>query len=153
MSIDVAVRNPGTTDEYTKRGWTVAETANGLALIADETVCGIELSGRLAEGVRRYLRANDLTGPIIDIAGAERREIHLVTGLKASAALAALRAMGATLHLDGAEILLPSTAPYIGSVRWAVAPAVARWIPPVVAISAAARAAAARAAGATRLAS
>lgn len=147
-----------TTQEYTARGWTVTETANGISLITNEAVSGIEVSGKLAEGIRRYLRANNLTGPIIDISGTERREIHLVTGLaKAELAMTALVEMGATLHINGAGIPLPPTKLYSGSARWAVAPSEARWMPPVVAISAAARAVLARARGAvttaTRVAS
>src|SRR5881628_3797343 len=65
--------------DYTERGWTVAETANGICLITDETVSGIEVRGELAASVRRFLRANNLSGPVIEIPGTERREIHLVT--------------------------------------------------------------------------
>lgn len=134
-----------TMQDYTERGWTVTETANGISLITDDTVSGIEVTGKLAAGVRRYMRANNLTGPIIDIPGAERREIHLVTGLKqAKLALAALQQMGAVLHTNGAGIPLPPTKLYTGSARWDVAPAEARRIPPVVAIAAAARAVLAR---------
>jgi hypothetical protein len=134
-----------TTQDYAARGWTVTETANGVSLITDEAVCGIEVTGKLAEGIRRYLRANDMTGPIIDIPGAERREIHLVTGVrKAEMALRALKEMGAILHLDGAGIPLPPTKLYAGAAQWAVSPAEARWVPPVVAIAAAARAVTAR---------
>jgi hypothetical protein len=133
------------TQEYTERGWMVTQTANGISLITDETVSGIEVSGKLAEGVRRYLRANNMTGPVIDIPGPERREIHLVTGIKkAEMALAALQDMGAVVHNDGAGIPLPPTKLYTGSARWAVAPAEARWVPPVVAIAAATRAVLAR---------
>ena len=141
---------------YTERGWTVTETANGISLIADNAVCGIEVSGKLAEGVRRYLRANNLTGPIIDIPGSERREIHLVTAPgRARLALDALVKLGAILHVDGAGIPLPPTKLYTGSARWAVAPSEARWVPPVVALAAAARAVTARngPAGAARVAS
>lgn len=131
------------TQEYTERGWTVAETANGISLITDENLSGIEVTGDTAAFVRRFLRANDLTGPIIEIPGAERREIHLVTGLrKAALALEALRAAGAVVHTDGAGIPLPPTQLFDGSACWSVAPHEARWIPPVVAISAAVRAAA-----------
>jgi hypothetical protein len=130
---------------YAELGWTVTETANGISLIADDTVCGIEVSGKLAEGVRRYLRANSLTGPIIDIPGPDRREIHLVTAPgKAGMALASLARLGAIVHVDGAGIPLPPTKLYTGSARWAVSPAEARWVPPVVALAAAARAVTAR---------
>ncbi|MFF2553390.1 hypothetical protein ACFVUS_20495 [Nocardia sp. NPDC058058] len=129
--------------EYTERGWTVAETANGISLVTDENLSGIEVTGETAAFVRRYLRANDLTGPIIEIPGAERREIHLVTGLrKAAMAIEALRAAGAIVHTDGAGIPLPPTQLFDGSACWGVAPHEARWVPPVVAISAAVRAAA-----------
>ncbi|NUS42770.1 MAG: hypothetical protein HOQ24_03615 [Mycobacteriaceae bacterium] len=134
-----------TTREYTQRGWTVTETANGVSLITDEKVSGIEVSGKLAEGIRRYLRANNLTGPIIEIPGTERREIHLVTNMaKAELALDTLREIGATVHTDGAGIPLPPTKLSAGSTRWAVAPNEARWTPPAVAIAAAARAVLAR---------
>lgn len=131
--------------DYAERGWTVAETANGLCLIADEQVSGIEVSGELAAEVRRFLRANNLTGPVIEIPGTERREIHLVTGVaKAGMALDALREAGATVHTDGAGIPLPPTQLSAGSACWGVAPAEARWVPPVVAIGAAVRAAVSR---------
>ncbi|MEU7629859.1 hypothetical protein AB0C34_07725 [Nocardia sp. NPDC049220] len=127
--------------DYAQRGWTVAETANGLSLITDEDVSGIEVTGELAGEVRRFLRANNLSGPVIEIPGAERREIHLVTGVqKAAMALAALREAGATVYTDGAGIPLPPTQLSAGSACWGVSPAEARWVPPVVAISAAVRA-------------
>ncbi|MFG1790923.1 hypothetical protein [Nocardia sp. NPDC049149] len=131
--------------DYTQRGWTVAETANGLCLITDDEVSGIEVSGELAGQVRRFLRANNLSGPVIEIPGAQRREIHLVTGLrKATLALEALTAAGAIVHTDGAGILLPPTQLSAGSACWGVTPAEARWIPPVVALGAAVRAVTAR---------
>lgn len=128
--------------DYIQRGWTIAETANGICLITDEDVSGIEISGELAGEVRRYLRANDLAGPVIEIPGAERREIHLVTGLrKAAMALEALREAGATVYTDGDGIPLPPTQLTTGEACWGVAPGEARWIPPVVALGAAVRSA------------
>ncbi|WP_036568611.1 hypothetical protein [Nocardia sp. BMG51109] len=131
--------------DYIRRGWTVAETANGICLITDENVSGIEVTGELAATVRRFLRANNLSGPVIEIPGAERREIHLVTGVrKAERALEALRASGVTVYTDGAGIPLPPTQLSAGSACWGVAPGEARWVPPVVAIAAAVRAARSR---------
>ncbi|WP_433577517.1 hypothetical protein [Nocardia brasiliensis] len=131
--------------EYTQRGWTVAETANGLCLITDDELSAIEVSGELAGQVRRFLRANNLSGPVIEIPGTERREIHLVTGVrKAAMALAALTDAGAVVHTDGAGVPLPPTQLSAGSACWGVAPTEARWVPPVVALSAAVRAATAR---------
>ncbi|MGQ4598746.1 hypothetical protein [Nocardia sp. R6R-6] len=128
--------------DYSQRGWTVAETANGLSLITDDDLSGIEVTGELAGEVRRFLRANNLSGPVIEIPGAQRREIHLVTGIrKAAMALQALRAAGATVYSDGAGIPLPPTQLSAGSAHWGVAPAEARWVPPVVAVAAAVRAA------------
>ncbi|MBF6298358.1 hypothetical protein IU459_12500 [Nocardia amamiensis] len=128
--------------DYNQRGWTVAETANGLSLITDDDLSGIEVTGELADEVRRFLRANNLSGPVIEIPGAERREIHLVTGVrKAAMALQALREAGATVYSDGAGIPLPPTQLSAGSACWGVAPAEARWVPPVVAVAAAVRAA------------
>ena len=128
--------------DYIRRGWTVAETTNGICLITDEDVSGVEVTGELAAAVRRYLRANSLTGPVIEIPGAERREIHLVTGLrKATLAIEALRKAGAIIHTDGAGIPLPPTQLSAGDACWGVAPGEARWIPPVVALGAAVRAA------------
>ncbi|MFF0541598.1 hypothetical protein ACWEVD_17755 [Nocardia thailandica] len=139
--------------DYAERGWTVAETANGLCLITDENIAAIEVTGELAASVRRFLRANDLTGPVIEIPGQERREIHLVTGVaKATMAIAAMREAGVTVHTDGDSIPLPPTLLPTGNASWGVAPSEARWVPPVVAIAAGVRAAAARAArGKTRL--
>ncbi len=131
-----------TAQDYIQRGWTVAETANGICLITDTKVSGIEVAGELAADVRRFLRANNLSGPVIEIPGAERREIHLVTGLaKATRALDALRAAGAVVHTDGAGIPLPPTQLSAGEACWGVAPNEARWLPPVVAIAAAVRSA------------
>jgi hypothetical protein len=128
--------------DYIQRGWTVAETANGICLITDEDVSAVEVTGELAASVRRYLRANSLTGPIIEIPGAERREIHLVTGVaRAGLAVAALRKAGAIVHTDGAGIPLPPTQLSAGDACWGVTPGEARWIPPVVALGAAVRAA------------
>ncbi|AYF79367.1 hypothetical protein D7D52_25035 [Nocardia yunnanensis] len=140
--------------EYIRRGWTVAETANGICLVTDEEISGIEVTGDTAAFVRRYLRANDLTGPVIEIPSAERREIHLVTGLrKATRAIEALRAAGVIVHTDGAGIPLPPSKLSAGAACWGVAPHEARWVPPVVAIAAAVRAAAKGAQKATRIAS
>lgn len=131
--------------DYVQRGWTVAETTNGLCLITDAEVSAIEVTGELAAAVRRYLRANNLTGPVIEIPGAERREIHLVTGIrKAERAVEALRAAGAVVHSDGDGIPLPPTHLSAGSASWGVSPDEARWIPPVVALGAAVRTALAR---------
>ncbi|MGW4241775.1 hypothetical protein [Nocardia sp. NPDC004722] len=140
--------------DYIQRGWTVAETANGICLVTDDEVSGIEVTGDTAAFVRRYLRANDLTGPVIEIPGAERREIHLVTGLrKAERAIEALRAAGVVVYTDGAGIPLPPSKLSAGAACWGVAPHEARWLPPVVAIAAAVRAAAKGAPQAARIAS
>ncbi|WP_174550332.1 hypothetical protein [Nocardia coubleae] len=131
--------------DYAARGWNVAETTNGLCLVTDENVSAIEITGEMAGEVRRFLRANNLSGPVIEIPGAERREIHLVTGVaKATMAIAAMREAGALVHTDGASIPLPPTQLAAGSASWGVAPSEARWIPPVVALGAAVRAAATR---------
>ncbi|WP_324192506.1 hypothetical protein [Nocardia transvalensis] len=128
--------------DYIRRGWTVAETANGVCLITDENVAGIEVTGELAATARRFLRANTLSGPVIEIPGPERREIHLVTGVgKAAMALEALRKAGITVYTDGDGIPLPPTQLSAGSACWGVAPNEARWVPPVVAVAAAVRAA------------
>ncbi len=130
---------------YGALGWNVTGTANGVSLITDETICAIEVTGELVDGVREYMRANRMTGPVIEIPGTERREIHLATGVaKASMAIEALRARGAIVHLDGAGVPLPPTQLTKGTARWIVAPEAARWIPPVVALGAAVRAAATR---------
>ncbi|CAM2977756.1 hypothetical protein [Skermania piniformis] len=130
-----------TTQGYAERGWTVAETANGVSLVSDRTVCGVEVVGELATRVRNYLESNALIGPVIDVPGDEPREIYLVTGIdRAALAVAALREMGAVVHCDGAGIPLPPTQLHAGSASWIVAPDDARWIPPVVALSAAVRA-------------
>lgn len=131
--------------DYAQRGWRVAETANGLCLITDEDLSAVEVTGELAASVRRYLRANNLTGPIIELPGAERREIHLVTGMrKAARAVEALRQAGAVVHTDGAGVPLPPTHLSAGSASWGVSPDEARWIPAVVAVGAAVRASLAR---------
>lgn len=132
--------------DYTARGWTIAETANGICLITDEDVAGVEVSGKLAGDVRRFLRANNLSGPVIEIPGTERREIHLVTGLrKAAMAIEALREAGATVYTDGDGIALPPThISAAGSAQWSVSPQEARWLPPVVAVAAAVRSAQSR---------
>ncbi|MGY4102895.1 hypothetical protein ACW2Q0_25540 [Nocardia sp. R16R-3T] len=125
-----------------RRGWTVAETTNGVCMFTDEQISAVELTGALAAAVRRYLRANNLSGPVIEIPGPQRREIHLVVGAgKAAMAIDALRAVGAIVHTDGASIPLPPTRLSAGSACWGISPSEARWVPPVVAIAAAVRAA------------
>ncbi|MFQ6394540.1 hypothetical protein ACLMAJ_13870 [Nocardia sp. KC 131] len=127
---------------YRRRGWTVTETANGVCLITDDQISAVELTGALAATARRFLRANNLSGPVIEIPGPQRREIHLVVGLaKATMAVNALRSAGATVHTDSASIPLPLTRLSTGSACWGISPSEARWIPPVVAIAAAVRAA------------
>ncbi|WP_433684947.1 hypothetical protein [Nocardia sp. CA-119907] len=131
-----------TVQDCRRRGWTVAETVNGVCLITDEQISAIELTGTLAATVRRFLRANNLSGPVIEIPGAHRREIHVVVGAaKAAMAIGALREAGAIVHTGGASIPLPPTRLSAGSACWGVSPAEARWVPPVVAIAAAVRAA------------
>lgn len=131
-----------TVQDCRRRGWTVAETTNGVCLITDEQISAIELTGALAATVRRYLRANNLSGPVIEIPGPQRREIHLVVGAaKAAMAIGALRGVGAIVHTDGASIPLPPTRLSAGSACWGISPSEARWVPPVVAIAAAVRAA------------
>ncbi|MGW0178250.1 hypothetical protein [Nocardia sp. NPDC003345] len=143
-SVSAAAKSAAARD-YAQRGWTVAETTNGLCLITDEDLSAVEVTGELAASVRRYLRANDLTGPVIEIPGPERREIHLVTGMrKAQRAVEALREAGAVVHTDGDGIPLPPTHLSAGSASWGVGPDEARWVPPVVALGAAVRSSLAR---------
>src|SRR5690606_602820 len=131
--------------DYTQRGWTVAETANGLCLITDDDLSAIEVSGELAAEVRRFLRANNLSGPVIEVPGTERREIHLVTGArKAAMAIEALRAAGAIVYTEGDGVPLPPSKLSAGSANWGGAPHEARWAPPVAAVAAAVRSAATR---------
>ncbi|CAM4256336.1 hypothetical protein NONI108955_17205 [Nocardia ninae] len=127
--------------DYRRHGWTVAETANGLSLITDEHVAAVELTGAMAAGVRRFLRANNLSGPVIEIPGTQRREIHLVRGAtKAAMAIEALHHAGATVHTNGTSIPLPPTRLAHGAASWSISPTEARWVPPIVAIAAAVRA-------------
>lgn len=152
-SVSAAAKSAAARD-YAQRGWTVAETTNGLCLITDEDLSAVEVTGELAASVRRYMRANNLTGPVIEIPGAERREIHLVTGMrKAQRAVEALREAGAVVYTDGDGIPLPPTHLSAGSASWGVGPDEARWIPPVVAIGAAVRSVSARARRTHRLTS
>ncbi|NUP26700.1 MAG: hypothetical protein HOQ44_08405 [Nocardia sp.] len=152
-SVSAAAKSAAARD-YAQRGWTVAETTNGLCLITDEDLSAVEVTGELAASVRRYMRANNLTGPVIEIPGAERREIHLVTGMrKAQRAVEALREAGAVVYTDGDGIPLPPTHLSAGSASWGVGPDEARWIPPVVAVGAAVRSVSARARRTHRLTS
>ncbi|MCE5290657.1 MAG: hypothetical protein LLG14_15655 [Nocardiaceae bacterium] len=126
---------------YAQKGWLVSETSNGISLVTDNNVCGIEVDETVADQVSVYLRANKLTGPVIELPGAERRIVFLATGVsKATRALDALREFGATIHAEGASLPLPPTKMIAGCARWVVAPEECSWVPPVVAISAALRA-------------
>ena len=126
---------------YSQKGWLVAETSNGIALVTDNNVCGIEVDEKIADQILVYLRANKLTGPVIEIPGSERRMIFLATGVnKATRALDAMRDFGATIHAEGSSLPLPPTKMIAGCARWAVAPEECSWVPPVVAVSAALRA-------------
>lgn len=128
--------------DYRRHGWTVTETSDGIHLVTDERVAAVELTGTLAAAVRRFLRANNLSGPVIEIPGVQRREIHLVVGAaKAARAIDMLRNAGATVYTDGAPLPLP---PSVNSPAWGISPTEARWVPPLVAISAAVSAATAR---------
>ncbi|MFE2995603.1 hypothetical protein ACFXG4_11395 [Nocardia sp. NPDC059246] len=128
-------------EDFRQYGWTIETTGDGVDLITGEQIAAIELTGSVAAGVRRYLRANNLSGPVIEVPGPQRREIHLVVGVaKAARAIESLRAAGATVHTDGDRVPLPQ--PGRGTA-WSVMPHEARWVPPVVAIAAAVRAVAA----------
>ncbi|MEV6772955.1 hypothetical protein AB0N05_30400 [Nocardia sp. NPDC051030] len=108
-------------------------------LTTDERIAAVELTGTLAATVRRYLRANNLSGPVIEMRGPQRREIHLVAGAgKAARAIEVLRSAGAIVHTDGASIPLPTSS---DSMAWGISPSEARWVPPLVALAAAVRAA------------
>ena len=126
---------------YERLGWRVSVTANGLSLVTTGEVCGIGLPTDLAGHVRDYLWINTLLGPVITLPEAGSAEIHLVTGIAhADLAVAALRAIGVVIYSDGALIPLPPTILPTGPIRWSVTPEAARWVPPVVAVSAAIRA-------------
>ncbi|WP_330179749.1 hypothetical protein OHB26_25335 [Nocardia sp. NBC_01503] len=119
--------------DYRDRGWTVTETSTGPQLVTDDRIAAVELTGHLAATVRRYLRANNLSGPVIEIRDNNRREIHLVVGAaKAVRAIEMLRGIGVTVYADGATVPLP----HGQSIGWGIAPTEARWIPPLVALSA-----------------
>ncbi|MVU82881.1 hypothetical protein GPX89_37305 [Nocardia sp. ET3-3] len=125
-------------EDYRRYGWTIEATGDGVDLITDEQIAAIELTGSVAAGVRRYLRANNMSGPVLEVHGGQRREIHLVVGVaKAARAIESLRAAGAIVHTDGARVPLPQGTRPIG---WSVMPHEARWVPPVVALAAAVRA-------------
>lgn len=126
---------------YSDRGWNVSTTANGISLITDANVAGIEIPAEHTAAVRHFMQANKLVGPVVELPGSQSREIHLVTGIaNATMAIAALRAAGAVVHMDGAGIPLPPTQLYAGSARWSVSPEDSRWVPPLVAVGAALRA-------------
>ncbi|WP_309231810.1 hypothetical protein [Nocardia sp. SYP-A9097] len=120
-------------------GWAVEATSEGVQLVTDHRIAAVELTGPLATAVRRFLRANNLSGPVIEIRDSQRREIHLVVGAaKAAKAIAMLRDAGAIVHTDGATVPLPVAG---GATGWGIAPGESRWVPPLVAIAAAVRAA------------
>ncbi|MFF2551140.1 hypothetical protein ACFVUS_09065 [Nocardia sp. NPDC058058] len=142
VSIAVSGVSSEVVREYRDRGWNVDETSGGPRLVTDERIAAVELTGPLAAGVRRFLRANNLSGPVIEVRGAQRREIHLVVGAgKAAKAIEALRASGAVVYTEGATVPLPASG---GAAEWGIGPDEARWMPPLVAISAAVRAAESR---------
>ncbi|WP_280470421.1 hypothetical protein, partial [Nocardia brasiliensis] len=76
----VTVATVNAAHDYCDRGWTVTETTNGVCLITDEQVAAVELTGALAGEVSRFLHANNLLGPVVELPGAQRREFHLVVG-------------------------------------------------------------------------
>ncbi|BAW10078.1 conserved hypothetical protein [Nocardia seriolae] len=124
--------------DYRRYGWTIESTGDGIDLITGPEIAAVELTGAVAAGVRRYLRANNMSGPVIEVHGAQRREIHLVVGVaKAARAIESLRAAGAIVHGDGTRVPLPDAS---RAAAWSVMPREARWVPPVVAIAAAVRA-------------
>lgn len=139
FTLAVPVTSTRIADDYRGLGWTVSVTADGIELVTDARIAAVELTGVRAAMVRRYLRANNLSGPVIEIQGRERREIHLVVGAgKALRAIEMLRESGATVYTDGARVALPAGDPAMG---WGIAPGEARWVPPLVALSAAVTAA------------
>ncbi|WP_280447035.1 hypothetical protein [Nocardia brasiliensis] len=81
----VTVATVNAAHDYCDRGWTVTETTNGVCLITDEQVAAVELTGALAGEVSRFLHANNLLGPVVELPGAQRREFHLVVGAPTAA--------------------------------------------------------------------
>ncbi|MTE15591.1 hypothetical protein [Nocardia aurantiaca] len=129
-------------EDYRRYGWSVEATGDGVDLITGEQIAAVELTGAVAAGVRRYLRANNLSGPVLEVRGPQRREIHLVVGAaKAVQAVERLRAAGAIVYTDGARVPLPHES---RGIAWNIWPHEARWVPPLVAIAAAVRAVGAR---------
>ncbi len=86
--------------DYRNRGWAVAETANGVCLITDDQISAIELTGELAAEVNRFLQANNLIGPVIEIPGSQPREIHLVVGAAKAVAVDAGQELGGAVAVE-----------------------------------------------------
>ncbi|MFE3098708.1 hypothetical protein [Nocardia tengchongensis] len=97
-------------------------------------IAGVEFRGEVATAVARYLEMNRLSGPQLVVPGAGDRIIHLTVGAnRAPSAVAYLQGYAADIHYD-----LPAFGPDDG---WVARPGIRDWIPPIVLLAAAARAA------------
>ncbi|WP_063016315.1 hypothetical protein [Nocardia nova] len=102
----------------------------------------IEMTGPLAAAVDLYLHANRLDGPTALIGDDNPSRLYLVTGLdRTRLAACYLETTGARIHTGTHSIHIPPAGPR----RWCIREGTRDWVPPIVALAAAARCASSQA--------
>ncbi|MEU2258529.1 hypothetical protein ABZ540_35790 [Nocardia xishanensis] len=96
------------------------------------------MTGPLAAAVDAFLQANRLDGPTVVIGGSGTSRLYLVTGLdRTRLAAGYLETAGARIGTGTRSIDIPPAGPQ----RWWIRDGTRDWIPPIVALAAAVRAA------------
>ncbi|MGV9613276.1 hypothetical protein [Nocardia xishanensis] len=96
------------------------------------------MTGPLAAAVDAFLQANRLDGSTVVIGGSGTRRLYLVTGLdRTRLAADYLETAGARIRTGTHGIDIPPAGPR----RWRIRDGTRDWIPPIVALAAAVRAA------------
>lgn len=118
--------------------WQFTDFGDTLLISIPPGTATIEMTAPLAAAVDLYLHANHLDGPTALIGAGNPSRLYLVTGLdRTRLAARYLETTGARIHTGTHSIHIPLAGPR----RWRIREGTRDWIPPVVALAAAARSA------------
>ncbi len=122
--------------------WQFTDFGDTLMISIPPGTATIEMTGPLAAAVDLYLHANRLDGPTALIGDDNPSRLYLVTGLdRTRLAACYLETTGARIHTGTHSIHIPPAGPR----RWCIREGTRDWVPPIVALAAAARCASSQA--------